>query len=580
MTFFNKKSTFVPYIKGRDITVVANYSALPDPTTVADKFYWCENSQGTAWLPGSLGGTYYPRGLYYSNGTTWEYMETPIQATQAEVDAGIIDDRFVSPNTLYNADQWNSVKVKLYTNGTLNNDPNKLNLVEGSNMTITDDGSGNITFDAAGGGGGSSLPHATASGTDTYTATISGVTAYNDGDAYLIRFTNGNTDAATLNISGVGAVTLYRNNDGPLIGGDIWSGGEMLCTYNSTLGGFQCICTSPNSLFAYVVNADSVAITRGQPVYAFGSTGNRMSVKLAYNTTDGTSAQTYGLVYTTSIAAGQKGIIIIQGVLDKLNLGGTWADGDPVYLGTTAGTITKTKQYAPNHLVYLGVVERANAGNGIMYVRVQNGFELDELHNVQAQSPTLNDTLWYDNTVSPAQWKTASISTILGYTPMTNPMTNIGDIVIGSTSGSPTRLAAGANGQVLGLSGGSPTWSTSKGAFGVTFDGQGGVVSVGKTDWVFIPYNCTITGWVITGDQVGSCVIDIWKDTYANFPPTAADSIAGSEKPTLASARTNSDLSLSPPWATVTAGDCIMFYVESCSTLTKINLIVYTNIII
>jgi len=153
MTFFNKKSTFVPYIKGRDITVVNNYSALPDPTTVGDKFYWCENSQGTAWLPGSLGGTYYPRGLYYSNGTTWEYMETPIQATQAEVDAGIIDDRFVSPNTLYNADQWNSVKVKLFTNSAVNDVQNILNLVEGSNMTITDDGAGNITFDATGGGG-------------------------------------------------------------------------------------------------------------------------------------------------------------------------------------------------------------------------------------------------------------------------------------------------------------------------------------------------------------------------------------------------------------------------------------------
>jgi hypothetical protein len=67
--------------------------------------------------------------------------------------------------------------------------------------------------------------------------------------------------------------------------------------------------------------------------------------------------------------------------------------------------------------VYLGVVERANAGNGIMYVRVQNGFELDELHNVQAQSPSLNDTLYYDNIASPPQWKTASIATILGFTP-------------------------------------------------------------------------------------------------------------------------------------------------------------------
>jgi len=259
--------------------------------------------------------------------------------------------------------------------------------------------------------------HATATGTDTYAATITGVTSYADGDSYLIRFTNGNTAGATLNINAIGAVTLYRNNDGVLIGGDITSGGEMLCVYNSTLGGFQCIGTAPNTLFAYVTNADSVTINRGQPVYAFGATGNRMSVKLAYNTTDATSAQTYGLVFSTSIPANQKGLIIIQGVLDGLNFGGTWNDGDPVYLGATAGTLTKTKPFAPNHLVYLGVVERANAGNGIMYVRVQNGYELDELHNVQAQNPTLKDTLYYDNTVSPAQWKTASIGTILGYTP-------------------------------------------------------------------------------------------------------------------------------------------------------------------
>jgi hypothetical protein len=84
--------------------------------------------------------------------------------------------------------------------------------------------------------------------------------------------------------------------------------------------------------------------------------------------------------------------------LDGLNLGGTWADGDPVYLGASAGAITKTKPYAPDHLVYLGVVERANAGNGIMYVRVQNGYELQELHNVSAQTPVDGDTLIYNST--------------------------------------------------------------------------------------------------------------------------------------------------------------------------------------
>jgi len=428
MIFFNKRSTFVPYIRGREITVVANYAALPDPTTVGDKFYWCENSQGTAWLPGSLGGTYYPRGLYYSNGTTWEYMETPIQATQAEVDAGVIDDKFVSPKTLYNSTQWDTVRIPLETNGVLNGNQNLLNLVEGTNMTITDDGLGNITFDATGGGGGGAgIPHTTASGTDTYTATVTGVTAYNDGDAYLVRFPNGNTTSATLNINSIGAVTLYRNNDGPLIGGDIWTGAEMLCIYNSTTGGFQCIGTSPNSLFSYVTNDDSVTITKGQVVYAFGGTGDRMTVKLANNTGDATSAKTVGVVASTSIGVNQKGVIIIQGLLDGLSIlpTSTYSDGDSIYLGATAGAITKTKPYAPNHLVYVATVTTAsNGSSGRMYVRIQNGYELDELHNVQAQSPALKDTLYYDTADS--QWKTNSITGILGYTPedVANKSTN------------------------------------------------------------------------------------------------------------------------------------------------------------
>ena len=261
----------------------------------------------------------------------------------------------------------------------------------------------------------------TASGTDTYTVTIAGISSYTDGDAYLIRFTNGNTTSATLNVNGLGAITLYRNNDGVLIGGDIISGAEMLCVYNSTLNGFQTIGTSPNTLLAYVTNDDSVTLTKGQPVYAFSGTGDRMTVKRANNTSDATSAQTIGLVMSNSIAANQKGFIMMQGLLDGLSIlpTSTWSDGDPVYLGATAGSITPTKPHAPNHLVYLGFVTTAsNGSSGRMYVKVQNGYELDELHNVQAQTPTLKDILWYDDSVSPGQWKTASIASILGYTPI------------------------------------------------------------------------------------------------------------------------------------------------------------------
>lgn len=278
-----------------------------------------------------------------------------------------------------------------------------------------------LKWDAAPSGGGGGLQQATASGTDTYTATISGVTSYTDGDAYLIRFTNGNTTGCTLNINSLGAITLYRNNNGALIGGDIINGAEMLCIYNTTLTGFQVIGTAPNTLLSYVTNDDSVTLTKGMAVYAFGGTGDRMTVKRASNVGDSTSAQTVGLVLSTSIAANQKGLILMQGLLDGLSIlpTSTYSDGDAVYLGATAGSITNVKPYAPNHLVYLGVVTTASNGSaGRMYVRVQNGYELDELHNVQAKTPTYKDTLWYDNTVSPAQWKTASLATILGYTPV------------------------------------------------------------------------------------------------------------------------------------------------------------------
>ena len=113
-------STFIQIQSGggADITVVANYSALPSAALASGQFYWCENSQGTWWTPGPILGTYYPAGLYYSNGTTWEYMDTPYQATQAEVDAGTVTDKFVTPKTFNDSSQLASKVPSLRTIST------------------------------------------------------------------------------------------------------------------------------------------------------------------------------------------------------------------------------------------------------------------------------------------------------------------------------------------------------------------------------------------------------------------------------------------------------------------------------
>ncbi|MFN9113920.1 MAG: hypothetical protein ACK5XN_27960, partial [Bacteroidota bacterium] len=198
------------------------------------------------------------------------------------------------------------------------------------------------------GAGGLKSGIATAAVTDIYTTTITGVTGYAVNDAYVIKFNTANSDGATLNINSLGAVQLVKNNNVIITGGDIQVGQEFIVIYDGT--NFQMLGIAPNQMFAYVTNADSVTINKGQVVYAFGASGDRMSVKLANNTGDATSAKTIGIVFSTSIAPNGTGFIITQGVIQNLNLG-AYNAGDTLYLGATPGSFTATKPYAPNHLV-------------------------------------------------------------------------------------------------------------------------------------------------------------------------------------------------------------------------------------
>jgi hypothetical protein len=223
------------------------------------------------------------------------------------------------------------------------------------------------------------------------------------------------------------------------------------------------------TLYAYVTNDEAVTITKGQPVYMFGAQGDRVSVKLASNTTDTTSAKTLG-VCAENIAAGQAGMVLCQGVQDGLNLS-AYSPGDTLYVGATAGTLTSTKPYAPNHLVYVGVVERANMGNGRLYVRIQNGYELNEIHDVSAQSPSNGKTLIYNSTTS--LWEAANLTAGTG-------------ISIGNGAGSIT-VTNSAPDQTVALTGAGTTSITGTYPnFTITSNDQyvGTVTSVGGTGTV------------------------------------------------------------------------------------------------
>lgn len=158
---------------------------------------------------------------------------------------------------------------------------------------------------------------------------------------------------------------------------------------------------------ARVYNDSGVALTDGQVVYISGSQGNRIAVKLAKADSEATSAGTLGVV-TEPIAIGAEGFITMTGAVNKLNTTGLTA-GALLYLSaSTAGAYTQTPPTAPNHRVTIGYVERVDNIVGSIYVKVDNGYELDELHNVVITSPTSGQTLVYD--AVQGVWENANIS--------------------------------------------------------------------------------------------------------------------------------------------------------------------------
>lgn len=190
--------------------------------------------------------------------------------------------------------------------------------------------------------------------------------------------------------------------------------GEKLLTWNNTDGTLNLGLKGGNVTLqigqeevALVVNKSGIDLLEAdfRVVKVLGAQGQRLSVGLAQADSDINSATTLGVV-TETILNNAEGFITTVGMVNNINATGaksfggleTWNDGDVLYLDpVNAGYMTNVKPITPAHLITIGYVVNA-AHNGKIYVKIDNGYELDELHDVKITSQVDGDVLVWNNT--------------------------------------------------------------------------------------------------------------------------------------------------------------------------------------
>lgn len=156
-------------------------------------------------------------------------------------------------------------------------------------------------------------------------------------------------------------------------------------------------------------------LAKGKAVYVSSADGTNMIVSAASNASEATSSKTLGLLETGGVT-NDKVKVITEGLLAGLDTS-TATAGDPVWLGTGGDLLfgLANKPVAPAHMVFIGIVTRVQSNNGEIFVKVQNGFELNEIHDVSISSLANNHTLVWESATS--LWKNKTIAAALGFTP-------------------------------------------------------------------------------------------------------------------------------------------------------------------
>jgi hypothetical protein len=286
------------------------------------------------------------------------------------------------------------------------------------------------------------------------------------------------------------------------------------------------------SLKHYVKNGSGIPLLKGQAVYITGADGTDVLIALASNDTEAKSSKTLGLL-DQNLATNQHGYVTEVGVVKGLNTNDANA-GDPVWLGVDGNLIYGliSKPVAPAHLVYIGVVSRKQTNNGEILVRVQNGFEFGELHDVRITNPQNNQILKYDSATG--LWKNSSdsagISSITAGTGLTGgTITSSGTIAIDSNVvaqltasqtfvGAQNLVASGASIVPLTIKG---YTSQSGNLLEVTNSSNTVVAKINSTGSLFANTVSTLNSYATLSEQNSGGLVTLTKQTTTITSPGA-----------------------------------------------------------
>ena len=353
----------------------------------------------------------------------WTSNNPVLQAGQLGYETDTLKFKFGNGSTT-----WISLSYAAAVSGISDGDKGDI-VVSGSGATWTVD-TGVITTSKMGGD-----------------VTTAGKALLDDADATAQRVTLGLGSIATQNANAV-SIT------GGTLTGVIVSTGAFSSNVNE-------------SLMRIVRKSTAGTITKGQALYVVGSTGTHFTVELADASVEATAATAIGIAAET-ITNTTSGYMIIGGLLDGLSTLPTasFTDGAILWLSETAGGLTTTRPTQPAHGVAMGwVINASNGAAGSAYIKVINGQELNELHDVLIISATANNVLMYDSVSS--VWKNRSagyLSTLITGFASASHAHSTGDITSGIFA--PSFLGSGSPSSTNFLRG-DGSWALPSGGGGV-----------------------------------------------------------------------------------------------------------------